>query len=141
MQDNPDKQIELLASLMNNTLPLSSLRNEIGKVLTPYTRELGSDIQSSIRNRNLITEKLASNQLPIKYDMLTGKPIKDHDFVTRMFNAFSPVQLNMDYSPGRQMLFDSGYDLRQSTYYGPDGTNLTNSPRVRSIISKSYREI
>ena len=122
---------------MNNTLPLSSLRNEIGKVLTPYTRELGSDIASSIRNRNLITEKLASNQLPIKYDMLTGQPIKDHDFVTRMFNAFSPVQLNMDYSPGRQMLFDSGYDLRQSTYYGPDGTNLTNSPRVRSLFQKA----
>ena len=133
----PGQANRILASLMNNTLPLSSLRNEMGKVLTPYTRELGSDIASSIRNRNLITEKLASNQLPIKYDMLTGQPIKDHDFVTRMFNAFSPVQLNMDYSPGRQMLFDSGYDLRQSTYYGPDGTNLTNSPRVRSLFQKA----
>ena len=40
---------------MNNTIPLSSLRNEIGKVLNPHTKELGSDIMSSIRKRNLST--------------------------------------------------------------------------------------
>ena len=133
----PGQASRIVASLANNTLPLSSLRNEIGKVLTPYTRELGSDIASSIRNRNLITENIASDPLPIKYDMLTGRPIKDHDFVTRMFNAFSPVQLNMEYSAGRQMLFESGYDLRQTTYYGPDGTNLTDNPVVRSMFQKA----
>jgi hypothetical protein len=133
----PGQHNRIIASLANNSLPLSSLRNEIGKVLTPYTRELGSDIWSSLRNRNLTSEYIASEQIPIKYDMLTGKPIKDHDFVTRMFNAVSPVQFNLDYSPGRQMLFDSGYDLRQSTYTGPDGTNLSNSPRVRSLFQKA----
>ena len=115
----------MIAQLGNNTLPLSSLRNELGKIFTPYTRELGSDIGSAIRNRNLLSEKLAPEELPIKYDMLTGKPIKDHDFVTRMFNAISPVQFNMDYSPGRKLLFDSGYDLRTSTYFAPDGTDLS----------------
>lgn len=133
----PGQIQRMVAQLANNTLPLSSLRNELGKVLTPYTRELGSDIDDSIRNRNLITESLASNPLPIKYDMLTGRPIKDHDFITRMFNAFSPVQLNMDYSPGRKLLFDSGYDLRTSTYYAPDGTNLSQSPRLRSLYQKA----
>ena len=133
----PGQHNRIIASLANNSLPLSSLRNEIGKVLTPYTRELGSDIWSSLRNRNLTSEYIASEQIPIKYDMLTGKPIKDHDFVTRMFNAVSPVQFNLDYSPGRQMLFDSGYDLRQSTYTGPDGTNLSNSQRVRSLFQKA----
>ena len=34
----PGQQQRIIASLMNNTIPLSSLRNEIGKVLTPYTR-------------------------------------------------------------------------------------------------------
>jgi len=126
--------------LMNNTIPLSSLRNEIGKVLTPYTRELGSDIQSSIRNRNLITENIASDPLPIKYDILTGKPIKDHDFITRMFNAVSPVNFNIDYSPGRQLLFNSGYDMRTSTYSAPDGTDLSDSPKVRSMFQKAIGE-
>ncbi|MBA87577.1 MAG: hypothetical protein CMB29_05910 [Euryarchaeota archaeon] len=133
----PGQLNRMVAQLANNTLPLSSFRNELGKILTPYTRELGSDIASSIRNRNLVTEVLAAEPLAIKYDMLTGKPIKDHDFVTRMFNAFSPVQLNMDYSPGRKLLFDSGFDLRTSTYYAPDGTNLSQSPRLRSLFQEA----
>jgi len=133
----PGQQNRIISSLANNTLPLSSLRNEIGKLLTPHTRELGSDIWSSIRNRNLITENIASEPLPIKYDLLTGKPIKDHNFPTRMFNMFSPVQFNLDYSPGRAMLFNSGYDLRTATYYAPDGTDLSNSPRVRSLYQKA----
>tara|TARA_B100001057_G_scaffold380490_1_gene386190 strand:+ start:7086 stop:11015 length:3930 start_codon:yes stop_codon:yes gene_type:complete len=133
----PGQQGRIIASLMNNTVPLSGLRNEIGKVLTPYTRELGSDIGSSIRNRNLITENIAGEALPIKYDILTGKPIKDHDFITRMFNSVSPVNFNLDYSEGRQLLFDSGYDMRTSTYSAPDGTDLSDSPKVRSMFQKA----
>ena len=136
----PGQSNRIIASLMNNTVPLSGLRNEIGKVLTPYTRELGSDLQSSIRNRNLITENIAVDPLPIKYDILTGKPIKDHDFVTRMFNAFSPVNFNLDYSEGREMLFNSGYDMRTSTYSAPDGTDLSDSPKVRSMFQKAIGE-
>ena len=136
----PGQQQRIIASLMNNTVPLSGLRNEIGKVLTPYTRELGSDIQSSIRNRNLITENIAMDPLPIKYDILTGKPIKDHDFITRMFNAVSPVNFNLDYSEGRQLLFDSGYDMRSSSYTAPDGTDLSDSPKVRSMYQKAIGE-
>ncbi len=133
----PGQQNRIIASLGNNTVPLSGLRNEIGKVLTPYTRELGSDIGSAIRNRNLLTESIASDPLPIKYDILTGRPIKDHDFVTRMFNAVSPVNFNLDYSVGREMLFDSGYDMRTSTYSAPDGTDLSDSPKVRSMFQKA----
>ena len=136
----PGQQQRIIASLMNNTVPLSGLRNEIGKVLTPYTRELGSDIQSSIRNRNLITENIAADPLPIKYDILTGRPIKDHDFVTRMFNAVSPVNFNLDYSRGREMLFNSGYDMRTSTYSAPDGTDLSDSPKIRSMFQKAIGE-
>ena len=66
--------------------------------------------------------------------MLNGKPIRDWDFLTRAYNAVSPIQLNLDQSPGRNFLFDSGYDLRMSTYYAPDSTNLTDSPRVRSLF-------
>ena len=133
----PGQQQRIVASLMNNSIPLSSLRNEIGKVLTPYTRELGSDIGDSIRNRNLITENIAADPLPIKYDILTGRPIKDHDFITRMFNAVSPVNFNIDYTPGRELIFNSGYDMRTSTYSAPDGTDLSDSPKVRSMFQKA----
>ena len=101
-------------------------------------REIGSGIDQSIRNRNLIMEHFAGQkELPIKYDLLNGKPLKDHDFLTRAFNAFSPVNLSLDQGPGRQMLYDSGYDLRKSTYYAPDGTNLTDLPKVRSKFQEA----
>ena len=54
-----------------------------------------------------------------------------------MFNSFSPVQFNMDYSPGKKLLFDSGYDLRTSTYFAPDGTDLSRSPRIRSLFQNA----
>jgi hypothetical protein len=133
----PGQAERIIASIANNTVPLSGLRNELGKLFTPYTRELGSGIDQAIRNRNLISEHLPGADLPIKYDMLNGKPIKDWDPMTRMFNAFSPIQLNLDHSVGRKLLFDSGYDLRISTYYGPDGTNLTDSPQIRSMFQRA----
>ena len=57
-----------------------------------------------------------------------------------MFNAFSPVNFNLDYSPVREMLFNSGYDMRTSTYTAPDGTDLSDSPKVRSMFQKAIGE-
>ena len=132
----PGQQNRIIAGLMNNTIPLGGLRNDLGKLFTPHMKELGSNIGDSIRNRNLLMEQFASDPLPIKYDMLNGKPIKEYDFVTRMWNMFSPVSLNLDQGPGRKLLFDSGYDLRMSTYYGPDGTDLSQSPELRSEFQR-----
>ena len=126
------------ASLMNNTVPLAGLRNEMGRLVTPHMREINSGIFQSWRNRNLASENIPGVQeLPIKYDMLNGRPIKDYDFMTRMFNAVSPISLNLDNTPGRRLLFDSGYDTRLSTYYAPDGTNLTDSPELRSMFQQA----
>ena len=57
--------------------------------------------------------------------------------MTRAFNMISPIQLNMDQRVGRQFLFDSGYDLRISTFYAPDGTNLTDDAGIRSEFQKA----
>ena len=133
----PGQHNRIIASLMNNTLPMSSMRNEIGKLVTPYMRELDTGIVDSIRNRNLISEKLSDEPLPIKYDMLNGQPIKDHDFITRAWNMFSPIQFNLDQGPGRKMLFRSNYDTRLSVYYAPDNTDLSKLPGVRSKFMKA----
>ena len=134
----PGQGPRIVAGLANNVVPLAGLRNEMGKLFTPYMREINSGIIQSIRNRNLLTEQLAGdNKLPIKYDMLNGKPLKDWDFLTRAFNAVSPVTLNLEQSPGRQLLFNSGYDLRLSTYYAPDGTKLTKNAEVRSLFQQA----
>jgi len=133
----PGQAERILAGLMNNQIPLSSLRNEMGKLFTPYTRELGSGIDQALRNRNLISEYLPGDDLPIKYDLLNGRPIKDHDFLTRAFNAVSPISLNLDMTPGRKLLFDSGYDIRMSTYYSPNGDDLSKDPMLRSMFQES----
>lgn len=130
--NDPKKLEKIAANLMNNTLPLSSLRNEIGRVITPYTRELQSGFADSIRNRNLLTEQVTTDPLPIKYDILTGRPIKDWDVPTRLFNALSPINFNLDQTEGRKFLFRSNYDMRLSTMSAPDGTNLGKNPKVRS---------
>ena len=100
-------------------------------------REINSGIVQSIRNRNLLTEVLPGSDLPIKYDMLNGKAIKDWDFLTRAYNAVSPITLSLDQTPGRNFLFNSGYDLRMSTYYAPDSTNLTDAPIIRSEFQRA----
>ena len=102
----PGQGPRIVAGLANNVVPLAGLRNEMGKLFTPYMREINSGIIQSVRNRNLITEQFTDTPLPIKYDMLNGKPLKDWDFLTRAFNAVSPVSLNLDQSPGRQLLFN-----------------------------------
>ena len=132
----PGQVERITAGLMNNTVPLAGLRNEIGKLILPHMREINSGIFQSLRNRNLATEYLPARDLPIKYDMLNGKPIRDYDFMTRAFNMFSPVSLNLEESDARRFLFNSGYDLRMSVFYAPDGTNLTDNPQIRSMFQK-----
>ena len=147
-QGDPGKSAgRIIGGLANNTVPLSSLRNELGKLISPYTRELNGSIWEAIRNRNKSTEIFAggaTQPMPTKFDILTGKPINMHDFPTRMFNMFSPIQFNLDESPGRQMLFESRYDMRQSTTT-INGVSLAESPRLRSeyqrLLGKQNLEV
>ena len=83
---------------MNNTIPLGGLRNDLGKLFTPYMRELNSGFIDAMRNRNLDFENLAAlygEDLPIKYDILSGNPVNPYDFMTRAFNMFSPISFNL----------------------------------------------
>ena len=124
--------------LLNNTIPMSSMRNELGKLFSPHTRELDSDIWTAIRNRNQITEN-GADQLPIKYDILNGRSIKDSDFPTRMFNMFSPIQLSLDGGPGRDLLFRSNYDLRTSVN-SYNGVSFAENAEIRSEFQRLIGE-
>ena len=134
---DPKKLEKVAAGLMNNTMPLAGLRNEIGKVINPGMKELNSGFADQIRNRNLYMEAFAgSSSLPTKYDILTGRPIRDWDPLTRMYNAISPISLNFDGSKGRQLLMNSNYDLRVSTLTAPDGTSLADNNNIRSEFQR-----
>jgi hypothetical protein len=124
----------ILGGLLNNTIPMSSMRNELGKLISPHTRELDSDIWTAIRNRNQLTEN-GGDQLAIKYDILNGRSIKDQDFPTRMFNMFSPIQFNLDGGPGRDLLFRSNYDLRTSVL-SYNGISFAENAAIRSEFQR-----
>ena len=129
----------LTGGLINNQVPMSSMRNELGKLFSPHTRELNSDLWTSIRNRNQLTEN-GAGALPIKYDLLNGQSIKDQDFPTRMFNMFSPLQFNLDTdSKGREMLFRSQYDLRTSVL-SYKGISFAENAELRSEFQRLIGE-
>ena len=131
----------ILSSMTNNVVPLGNLRAEIGKICTPYTRELSSSVADAIRNRNLITENIAANPLPIRYDVLNGKPIKDYDFLTRVAKSILPVDFSLEQSAGRDLIIRGNLDKRILTWTAPDGTDLSESPVVKSQFSKNLGDL
>ena len=49
-------QLRAIGSIMNNIVPMSSLRNEIARLINPYMRVVEQDIFESIANRNPIAK-------------------------------------------------------------------------------------
>jgi|TARA_R100000084_G_scaffold88885_1_gene42948 hypothetical protein len=138
LRGDPKALPRIAAGLANNQIPMSSLRNELGKILNPGMKELSSSIWDQIRNRNQGTELLAAQPLPAKYDLLNGEPIKDWDLPTSLFNAVSPVQFNLDDSPGRELLFNSQYDMRLSVMSAP--SNPPISLRENNVLRSAFAE-
>jgi len=119
-------------NLFNNSLPLAGMRNEFGKWINPHMKELNSNMWDSIRNRNLWLEGIAPKPLPVKHDILNGKPINNWNIIGRSFNAISPVQIDIrSQSDGRKFLLESNYDLKTSTY-SHDGYSLVKENHIRS---------
>ena len=118
------------------------MRNELGKIISPYMREINNSFTESLRNRNLLFEE-GPWGLPVKYDMLNGEKIREWNFIERMWNALSPVNLRMDDTPGRQLLWNSGYDLRLTAYSTPDsaGISLADHPRIRSWFQEELGKL
>jgi hypothetical protein len=138
---NETKQLEKIAGgLLNNTVPLGGLRNEMGKFINPHMREINNSLWETIRNRNLSTEH-GDWALPIKYDLLNGEPIRDWNFMERAWNALSPINLKMVEGPGRTMLWNSNYDLRLAGYSSPDGISLADQPHIRSLFQQELGKL
>ena len=144
----------IAGNILNNfaMVPIGgSLRNDIGKILNPYMRELNKDVWDSIRNRNLATERLGvkgfTGKLPIKHDILNGKPLRDWNFFESVFNAVSPVHFGLKPSPGRNLLHICQYDLRTTVTSAPAGlgfkVDLSKSNVARSLFQEAigkYRD-
>jgi hypothetical protein len=109
----------IAANMLNGYMPLSSMRNEIGRFFNPGMRELETGFVDSFKNRNLWAGELAD--LPYKHDVLDGKVLRMWDVPTRMWNAVMPFQINMHASETRQLLWRSLYDVKTSVNTMPSG--------------------
>ena len=141
VQMKPGAWNKTAANVLNNSIPLAGARNEFGKWINPYMKEMNSDMWTSIRNRNQATELIADKPLLPKYDILNGKPINNWNIIGRSFQAISPLQLDIrNNSPGRQLLLNSNYDLKTTTYsYG--GYSLVRDSRVRSHFQNAIGSV
>ena len=122
------------ANLVNNQIPLSSLRNEIGKLFNPGMRELEGSFLEQIQNRNLWAEFMVGEdgKLPYRYDIFTGEPLADWDPMTNMINRVLPFRISKIGSQAREMVFRSGVNLNQTFTTTPDGQSLKEYPKVIS---------
>jgi hypothetical protein len=98
------------------------MRNEIGKLFNPGMRELESGFQDAIKNRNLWAGELAD--LPYKYDVLNGQPLKLYDWPTRAWNFFMPFQINTGGGETREMLWRSLYDVKMTVNTNPESGEI-----------------
>ena len=121
------------ANFVNNQIPLSGMRNEIGKLLSPGMRELESGFFQSIGNRNLWADVITPGEmLPYRYDILNGEKIRDWDPVTRLVNGVLPFNINVGTNRTRELLMRSGINLKQTFNTGPNGESLEGNPDIKA---------
>ena len=123
----------VLANFANNQVPLSGLRNEIGKLVSPGMRELESGFWQSVGNRNLWADVITKDGfMPYKYDILDGEKIRFWDPMTRLVNGILPFSINVGTNETRELLMRSGVDLVTTFGSGPDGESLEGYPDLKS---------
>ena len=122
------------ANFVNSQVPLSGLRNEIGKILSPGMRELESGFWQSVQNRNLWADVVNKDgKLPYRYDVLNGEPLRDWIPLTRLVNGILPINLNVGTTnETRELLMRSGLNLKQTFNTGPNGEDLEGHPDLKS---------
>ena len=134
------------ANLVNNQVPLSSLRNEIGKAFNPGMREMEGSFREQIQNRNLWAEFMVGEdgKLPYRYDIFTGEPLADWDPITNMINRTLPFRISKVGSQARELIFRSGVNLNQTFTTTPNNESLKEHPdlisRFQYLISQQGLE-
>ena len=135
-------------SNLSNFVPFGGWRRWAGDLGNAY-REINSSIWNergliesgpiqSVRNANKLTEVLAEEPLPLKYNILNGKPFKQTNPIGAFWRATSMVAIEPGASPGQKLLWRSNYDLRTSTWYSPapDSIPLKDEAFIRSEFQR-----
>jgi len=119
------------ASFGSSFLPMSGMRNELGRLMSPALREVEQDLIQLIANRNIGMR----DKLPVVYDWIDGSVIGEPDnFFQRVHNVYSPWwKQSGALTPEKQFLIDIEYNGRPSLKSNGKGVEYT--PIERSEIT------
>ena len=131
LSGNPAALNRWASSFASAFVPLSSARNELGRIIAPQLRELDMEFTQLIRNRNKWTDLMdPKGALPFKYDWIDGKQVGyAENFFTRVWNATMPMKVSDGVSDERQFLMDIEYDSRPLFNKNSKGVEYTAEER------------
>ena len=111
-------------------IPLSGLRNDMSRLISPQKKELDMEMAQLIANRN----PGLKGTLPDTYDYIDGGLVGVPGAWTRVWNTFSPWKVHDDISDEKQFLVDVEFDARP--VLSTDGSGVKLTPEQRSDIQR-----
>ena len=136
LQGNGAAAARWSTSFGNNFAPAGSLRNEIGKLLYPQLRQIRSELDDHLRNRNAWLDTVdPTRALPSVVDPIDGKEIgKEDNWFLRVFNR-GPMKVTSQPSKERQFLIDIEFNSSPTMRMSQRGVVLENH-EITAINSK-----
>ena len=136
LQGNGSAASRWSSSMLNNFVPMGSLRNELGKLMYPQLRQLRSEFENNLRNRNAWLDAFDPERaLPAVVDPIDGKPVGyQENFFIRMFNM-GPIKIHDAPSKERQFLIDIEFNSSPTMNMSQRGVVLQNH-EITAINSK-----
>ncbi len=127
LQGNGAAASRWATSFGNNFAPLGSLRNELGKILYPQLRQIRSELNDHLRNRNAWLDLVdPSRALSSVVDPIDGKEIgKEDNWFLRVFNR-GPFKVTSKPSKERQFLIDIEFNSSPNMRVSQNGAILEN---------------
>ena len=124
------------SSMLNNFVPMGSLRNELGKLMYPQLRQLRSEFENNLRNRNAWLDAFDPERaLPPVVDPIDGKLVGyQENFFIRLFNM-GPIKIHDKPSKERQFLIDIEFNSSPTMNMSQRGVVLENH-EIAAINSK-----
>ncbi len=136
LQGNGSAASRWSSSMLNNFVPMGSLRNELGKLMYPQLRQLRSEFENNLRNRNAWLDAFDPERaLPPLVDPIDGKPVGfQENFFIRLFNM-GPIKIHDKPSKERQFLIDIEFNSSPTMNMSQRGVVLENH-EIAAINSK-----
>ena len=127
LQGNGAAAMRFLTNFGNNLVPLGSLRNEFGKILYPQLRQIRTELNDALRNRNAYLDLVdPERSLPSVVDPIDGREIGQEDnWFLRVWNR-GPIKVTSVPSKERQFLIDIEFNSNPQMRLSNRGVLLEN---------------